>query len=158
VWLPVIRFVLYGIFGWCAEIIWTASTGAAQALAARRRIDRRLLGYTFLWMFPIYGGGGLLFELVHARVAGWPWPARGVTYMLGCFAVEYAAGWSLNRGTGTIPWDYSHARWNVQGLIRLDYAPVWFGFGLLLESVEQLVRGVEPALWAVLPLLRLCGA
>ena len=136
-----IRFLLYGIFGWCAEVVWTASQNAVVALAAGQRIDPRLMGHTYLWMFPIYGVGGLLFELVHRAVADWPWPLRGFVYMLGCFAVEYATGWLIKRVTGTIPWDYSHTRWHVHGLIRLDYIPVWFVFGLLLERVEVLVQG-----------------
>ena len=133
-----LRFVFYGLFGWCAEIVWTATHDAIEALAAGRSIDPRLPGHTYLWMFPIYGGGGLLFEVAHAAVQSWPWVARGVTYMVGCFAVEYASGWLIQRATGTIPWDYSHRRWHVHGLIRLDYIPVWFVFGLLLERVQQL--------------------
>ena len=33
------------------------------------------------------------------------------------------------------PWDYSKARWNIKGVIRLAYAPVWFLTGLLYERV-----------------------
>ena len=141
-----IRFVLYGLFGWCAEIVWTVANTAIPAFAAGKRIDTRLMGHTYLWMFPIYGGGGLLFELVHRSLAAWPWPARGLGYTLGCFAVEYASGWLIKRTAGTIPWDYSGRRWHVHGLIRLDYAPVWFAFGLILEHVEVAVRAAAPAL------------
>ena len=35
------------------------------------------------------------------------------------------------------PWDYSRARSNIQGVIRLDYAPVWFLTGLLYERLLQ---------------------
>src|ERR1043166_7557696 len=139
-----IRFCLYGIVGWCAEIVWTAGCNVADALRTSRRIDARLTGHTYLWMLPVYGGGGLLFELAHATVRAWPWLARGLVYMLGCFAVEYASGWLIQRAAGTIPWDYSHSRWHVRGLIRLDYAPVWFTFGLFLESVERLVHAIDP--------------
>jgi len=63
--------------------------------------------------------------------------------MLGCFAVEYASGWAIKRATGTVPWDYASTRWNVHALIRLDYAPVWFVFGLLLERVQQVAHMIE---------------
>ena len=33
------------------------------------------------------------------------------------------------------PWDYSKSPLNVNGLIRLDYAPLWFGAGLLFEKI-----------------------
>ena len=145
-----IRFCLYGVFGWCAEIIWTAVSDLGGAVIAKRRIDPRLIGQTYLWMFPIYGMGGLLFELAHAVVTTWPWLARGLVYMLGCFAVEYASGRLIQRTTGKIPWDYSRSRWQVRGLIRLDYAPLWLVFGLVLEYVERLASTIAPVLHATL--------
>lgn len=140
------RFILYGAFGWCAEIVWTALYALVREARAKRPIDRTLSGKSYLWMFPIYGAGMLLFELAHAEIGGWPWPARGAVYALGCFAVEAATGWVIERLTKKIPWDYSYARWHVRGLIRLDYAPLWFAFGLLLERVEAVVRVAAPAL------------
>ncbi|HYD50744.1 MAG TPA: hypothetical protein VEB21_20475 [Terriglobales bacterium] len=134
------RFLLYGAFGWCAEIVWTAVTDSIEARLAKQPLDVRLVGRTYLWMFPIYGLGGLLFEVVHAAIAVQAWPVRGLIYMLGCFAVEYVSGWLIRAVSGACPWDYSHRRWHVQGLIRLDYAPVWFVFGLLLEVVERYVN------------------
>ena len=41
-------------------------------------------------------------------------------------------GWLL-RKLGVCPWDYSDAPLNIDGLIRLDYAPAWFAVGLLFE-------------------------
>lgn len=97
-------------------------------------------------MLPIYGGGGLLFELVYAVIQPYPWFVRGAIYVIGCFAVEYATGWLIKQLSGTIPWDYSANRWHVHGLIRLDYAPAWFVFGFLLERVATVVNVVEPVL------------
>lgn len=134
-----LKLAAYGVFGWAAEIAWTASYALVQSLLAGTPIDRRLAGRTYLWMFPIYGAGGLAFERVHALIAPWPWPLRGALYMLGCFAIEAAAGLAIKRATGKIPWDYSYARWHVAGVIRLDYVPVWFTFGLLLELLERVV-------------------
>ena len=139
-----VRLLLYGLFGWCAEIVWTSAYAVGEAVRARKKIDWRLEGRTYLWMLPIYGGGGLLFEQAHRAVASWPWIVRGLVYMLGCFVIEYVAGWIIKKLTGKIPWDYSYARWHVHGLIRLDYIPVWFAFGLILERVEAIVRLVAP--------------
>lgn len=138
------RLVLYGIFGWCAEIVWTACYGVGTAVRGRKHVDWRLVGQTYLWMFPIYGGGGLLFEVAHRAIASWHGLLRGLVYMIGCFAVEYVSGLIIKLATGKIPWDYSYSRWSVHGLIRLDYIPVWFAFGLLLERVEAIVRRVAP--------------
>jgi uncharacterized membrane protein len=158
-----LRFVLYGLVGWCAEIVWTASydtvageTRAAGDTVARRKLSRaerlRLTGRTYLWMLPIYGLAAFLFEPVHDRLRPLPWAARGVVYMAGCFAVEYAAGWLLRRTTGRCPWDYSYARASVHGYIRLDYAPVWFAFGMLLERVHDTIVAIEPPLRSALGL------
>jgi hypothetical protein len=149
------RFLLYGLFGWCAEIVWSATydvvSGTRRApgdTAQRRPLTRaerwRLQGTTYLWMLPIYGAGGLLFERLHRAVVdwGWSWPLRGGAYMLGAFAVEAAAGLGLRALTGRCPWDYSYARASVGGVIRLDYAPVWFAFGLVLERVQRFIAAV----------------
>lgn len=133
------KFLAYAIVGWAAEIVWTASYALVRSLRARTPVDRTLAGRTYLWMFPIYGAGGLAFEHAHAAIATWPWVARGGVYMIGCFVIEAAAGAVIQAMTGRIPWDYSYARWHVKGLIRLDYVPVWFAFGMILELVERAI-------------------
>ena len=47
------NFFLCGIIGWGTEIIFTS-------FQSIRNHDRRLLGITSLWMFPIYGLTSLL--------------------------------------------------------------------------------------------------
>lgn len=59
---------------------------------------------------------------------------RGSIYTVGIFSFEYLSG-SLLRRHHFCPWDYSSARANVNGLIRLDYAPFWLGAGLLFERI-----------------------
>jgi uncharacterized membrane protein len=147
------HFLIYGVFGWCAEILWTAShdfmTGSRvdpvdpSVKVPLTPLERwRLCGSTYLWMFPLYGAGGLLFEPLHDALRRHPWPLRGLTWTVLIFLVEYASGRALRRLTGRCPWDYTYARANVHGLIRLDYAPVWFAFGLLLELVHDALNGV----------------
>lgn len=59
---------------------------------------------------------------------------RGSVYAGGIFLTEYLSGMFLKK-RGLCPWDYSHAKLNVNGVIRLDYAPVWFLTGLLYEKL-----------------------
>jgi hypothetical protein len=136
------RFIVYGLIGWCAEILWTGLYDAIIGTSQGRPLDKserwRLAGRTYLWMFPLYGSAALAFEPVHDLVRGLGWPLRGAIYMAGIFCVEATAGWSLKRLTGRCPWDYSYARWSaLGGTIRIDYAPVWFLFGFVLERVHD---------------------
>ena len=59
---------------------------------------------------------------------------RGLTYMSLIFSTEYVSGRILKK-LNCCPWDYRHSPFHIQGLIRLDYAPYWFGAGLLFEKL-----------------------
>lgn len=138
-----VRFFIYGCLGWCAEIIWTAVT---ERLSGRQR-DWRLVGHTYLWMLPIYGLLAPLYEPVHNALRAYAWPLRGAVYVAGFWVVEYAAGWLLRKLTGKCPWDYSELRGSLgRGLIALEYAPVWFLFGLALERVHDRLVLLTPHL------------
>jgi len=142
-----LRFVLYGLGGWCGEVIWTSIRDRVRG----RVDDWKLKGTTYLWMFPIYGSIALLYEPAHDAIRLWAWPLRGLGYMLGFFAIEYLTGWLLKRLTGSCPWDYS--RWSptsINGFIRLDYAPIWFLVGLGLESIHDFLVRLTPAILTAL--------
>lgn len=61
---------------------------------------------------------------------------HGMLYMVLIFMVEYASGFWL-KAHGMCPWDYSGRHSNINGLIRLDFAPLWFGTGLLFEQITK---------------------
>ncbi len=139
-----IRFLAYGVLGWCVEILWTAVSGAV----AESRERWRLQGVTYLWMFPIYGLLVVLYEPLHDLIRQWPWPARAALYAAGFMAVEYATGWLLRRLVGLCPWDYrGKTRWQLHGLVRLDYAPLWALLGLALEPVHDFLVRLTPLLY-----------
>lgn len=54
--------------------------------------------------------------------------------MLHIFLGEYVFG-SFLKKRKMCPWDYSNSNFHINGLIRLDYAPVWFLTGLLYEKL-----------------------
>ena len=132
------RFLLYGVFGCCVEVVFT---GIKQLYRSRFR-DWSLQGRSYAWMLPIYGSAALFFEPLHDAVSALAWPLRGLVYTAGIFLVEFVSGWLLRKFTGRCPWDYSQrARFHFRGLIRWDYAPLWFLFGLALEQLHNtLVR------------------
>ena len=59
---------------------------------------------------------------------------RGMIYSLCIFATEFCSGAFLKK-RGCCPWDYSKARFNIKGIVRLDYLPVWFVVGLIYEKI-----------------------
>ena len=75
----------------------------------------------------------LYFTTIVSFLAGLPLVVRGGIYMLCIYMAEYASGWGLQRIAGVCPWNYSQSKYHINGLIRLDYAPVWFGVGLFLK-------------------------
>ena len=93
----------------------------------------KLTGSTSIWMFPIYGMASLL-SPVCRLLKGKHLLVRGIIYACCIFAGEYATG-SLLKKYKACPWDYSSAPFNINGLVRLDYAPYWFGAGLLFEKI-----------------------
>ena len=83
-------------------------------------------------MFFIYGMAAAL-RPVYLLIRRLPAAARGLIYMLCIFSAEFTAG-SLLSKKELCPWNYERSRFHVKGLIRLDYAPLWFITGLLFEQ------------------------
>ncbi len=120
------KFLCCGLIGWCIEILFTS-------FDSFRRRDLRLIGQTSIWMFPIYGMSILILPL--SRLCRKQSAlCRGIIYMFSIFTVEYVSG-RLLRSRKLCPWDYSRSKYNINGVIRLDYAIWWFLTGLLYEKI-----------------------
>lgn len=145
-------FCRCGIAGWCMEVMFTSVDSIMAG-------DWRLMGRTSLLMFPIYGMGAFLLPincLIDQWIAGIPGQERGrkspireglrsqaailvrhgLIDMVLIFTAEYISGLWLT-GLGICPWDYSMCLDHVRGVIRLRFAPLWFGAGLLLEWLTE---------------------
>lgn len=122
----VTAFIRCGILGWCLEILYTA-------MQSFRRRDVSGRGTTSVFMFFIYGMGVFL-KPVYLLIRHLSIFLRGMIYMLCIFTVEYKAGAFLAHKRAC-PWNYERCRFHINGLIRLDYAPLWFLTGLLFERL-----------------------
>ena len=120
------NFFLCGIVGWCTEIIFTS-------LQSIRKHDYRLLGVTSLWMFPIYGLASLL-VIPYKFIQKYSFLIRGAVYTFFIFLGEFLSGRLLTK-FHACPWNYENYPLNIKKVIRLDYAPLWFLFGLFLEKI-----------------------
>lgn len=123
------KFLIYGLIGWCAEVFWTG-------LGSLMKGDVKLAAFTYIWMFPIYGMAVFL-EAVHDRIRELPTIIRGSIYTILIFAAEYITGMLLKLLIGVCPWDYSGNILSINGVIRLDFIPVWFFAGLIFERIHD---------------------
>lgn len=123
------RYIIYGLLGWNMEIIWTGLTSFHKG-------NFNLIGHTSIWMFFIYGLAFLL-EPVHHWIAHLHWFIRGCIWMVLIFAIEFVTGYLL-RIMGISAWVYD-GKFSILGLIRLDYAPLWFVVGLFFEKLHFLL-------------------
>lgn len=120
------NFLICGLTGWCMEILFTS-------FHSMQNKDFRLKGETSLWMFPIYGMAAFikpLYRLIRKKSC----LIRGCIYSFFIFCGEYISGTFLKK-RGLCPWDYSRAKTNIDGVIRLDYAPFWMIAGLIFERI-----------------------
>ena len=99
-----------GDFFKCGAIGWCMEVFWTGMHAIGKK-DWKMTGKSSLWMFPIYG-------------------------MAACIGPvsRYSSGMLLKK-YHLCPWDYSQVPYNYKGVIRLDYAPVWFFTGLLYEKI-----------------------
>lgn len=122
----IIRYIIYGLLGWNMEIIWTGLNSLSDG-------SKNLIGHTSVWMFFIYGLAVFL-EPVHSAITGYSWILRGCIWACLIFAIEFFSGMLLN-SFGIHAWDYSGST-SFMGLIRFDYAPLWFAVGLFFEKIH----------------------
>lgn len=121
------NFLKCGMVGWCLEVFWTG-------LGALFSGEKKLTGQSSLWMFPIYGMASFIGPL-YRMLKGKPFLVRGYVYGWLILGVEYLSGCLLKK-KDLCPWDYSKARFNIKGVIRVDYFPLWVLAGLLFEKVN----------------------
>lgn len=119
-------FLKCGIAGWCLEVIWTGGISYLHH-------DLSMTSSTSLLMFPIYGLGAFI-KPISGFLTGNTILFRGLVYTVCIFATEYTTG-AILKAFGMCPWNYSNAKYNINGLVRLDYAPAWFTVGLLFEKM-----------------------
>lgn len=117
-------FLRCGLIGWCLEICFTSFHSFTKN-------DFSLKGVTSLWMFPIYGMASFLTPICHL-IKNRSFIFRGIVYTICIFIMEFITGRFLSK-KGICPWNYTHSKWHIKGIIRLDYAPIWFVTGLFFE-------------------------
>ena len=121
--------------GVAAEVLFTALTSPSAG--------KRLLGYSYVWMLPVYALLYPGFHFLLPLIAAWPWPARAALYAASIMTGELLTGVLLRFALGEAPWEkeYRGKRRCVAGLVRLDYFPAWAAGALIFERAFRLLAG-----------------
>lgn len=121
------NFITCGLLGWCMEC------GFTGLHSLRSHKDPELTCHTSIWMFPIYGAAAFLTPICKL-LKNTNTLIRGGIYTVCIFITEFCTG-ELLKKYKACPWDYSKAKFNLKGVIRFDYAPLWFIMGLFFEKI-----------------------
>lgn len=120
----------YGCAGLLIEVFFTG----IHSLWTR---NWRATSQTYLWMLPLYGFGGVLFEAVYA--SHWPRLLLALLYTVMIYTLEFFSGWALKKLLGRCPWDYGAGKYTPMGLVHLGYAPLWFALAYFFTPVSHVL-------------------
>lgn len=140
---PWLRILVYGMLGFAYEIVFTS----LWDFVASNFTNFKFKGYSSLWSFLIYGSCSFCGEQVYFytknRFSAF---LRGLIYIQMAYTWEFIGGLILNQFSART-WDYTHYKYDVMGLIALEYAPLWFCSGLLQEFFYEylLTLSLPPA-------------
>ncbi|XP_056148327.1 transmembrane protein 229B-like [Lampris incognitus] len=126
---PLVRLYVYALHGCLCEVAFTA---VYDWLDTR---DRRMMGYSSLWALPMYAIAIYLIERLGKRLLAQrhPLPTRLFAYTLFIYLWELSWGIGLSL-MGACPWDYSGYRYNLGGLVTLEYVLLWAVASLIAEK------------------------
>ncbi|XP_049456827.1 transmembrane protein 229B-like [Epinephelus fuscoguttatus] len=123
------RLYVYALHGCLCEVAFTAVWDWCSSQ------DRRLAGHSSLWALPMYATAIYLMEILRDRLLAqhFPLPMRLTAYTLFIYLWEFSWGVGL-RLLQACPWDYSGHRYNLGGLVTLEYALPWTVAAFIAEQ------------------------
>ena len=92
-------------------------------LVVTGRLELRL-GLLYLPLRPLYGVGGTACAVLLTPLLDHPVVVFVLSAVI-CSAVEYGAGWAVERAFRTTSWDYTDKRLHLHGRICLQYSLAW---------------------------------
>lgn len=125
-------FIKFATLGVTTEVVFTAIVDNLNAYKAGEKVNKDLKGYSYIWMIPIYGSIAFFARLIFPLVQSYHFLLRALIYGIIILIVEYITGFIIRAITGKVPWHYD-SKWSIHNLIRLDFLPLWMGFGIMVE-------------------------
>lgn len=129
----ILSFILVGI---TLEVFWTS------ILDSIRTRNPKLTGKTYLWMFPIYALVPFIFLFGLKYFQDINIFIKAFIYMFMFYTLEFITGYIIRKIVGVSPWNYrgynikifgKEYKANYKGLICLEYAPIWYLYGIMGE-------------------------
>jgi hypothetical protein len=141
--------LLHAIFGFILagitlEVFWTSILDFIKSK------NPRLTGVTYLWMFPIYALVPFIYIFVLWQFQNANIFLKGIIYMLGFYVLEFISGYLIKKAVGKSPWNYNRTikifgkryKTHLDGLICLEYAPIWYLYGIFGEYYFKYLIGL----------------
>ena len=129
----VMAFGVFACVGVTTEVVFTA---LYPLFSDSIGFDWSLRGNSYIWMIFIYGSASFAFPIGYGVIRNWHVALRAFCYGLSILGIELITGAVLRALIGSCPWEY-HEGWHFNGLIRLDYLPLWMLFGMILEGIHR---------------------
>lgn len=96
-----------------------------------------------MWSFFIYGTCSFCGEQIFVRTRDkLTMFVRGLVYLKMAYTWEFLGGLLL-RQFSACTWDYTEFKFDIMGLIALEYAPFWFLTGLFQEKIYDFLLNVK---------------
>lgn len=147
IYLSILLFAIYSFSGWIIETVY-------RSVTQRRYVNAGFLYGSFV---PLYGFGGIFLLLLEQLVHPWPLYLKLPAYGLLLTAIEYVAGFLLEKIHGLKLWDYSKNRFNIRGRVCLSFSVAWTLLALVFlqlihPAVAKALLGIDPRYAKVLAL------
>jgi uncharacterized membrane protein len=104
--------------------------------------DPRLRGETYLWMLPVYAVVPFIYIYGQLLMPDAGWLMTGLLYMAAFYLLELIAGLIIKALVGVSPWNYKTYRFHFKEVICLEYAPVWFVYGIVGEKYYEFLAAI----------------
>ena len=130
------RFVAFGMLGLLIENLFTGLWQIVHGDFTGRT-------KSYLWMFIIYGIGGLSIELI-SSLTHYNIFIKAVLDTIFIYFLEFTSGWTTEFIFGKCLWKYMdpksetevHRR-SIMGMVRYDYCLLWYGLAVVFELYGQ---------------------
>ena len=137
------NFIIYSFIGWIVENIYSFATKG----------EFQKDGFLFGPFKPMYGIAGAIIillntafnlNLIEKIIIGFIIPT----------ITEYCTGYILKVVFSKSYWDYSNLKYQIQGLVSLQFSLYWilltFVAIYIVQPVINIIYQIEPALWSIL--------